>query len=307
MAVTQAQAREQPAQRPGAEKSLADTGWGWQAGVGRAGSGGSVGHRWCLKLCLSACGEITVAWVESGSHVQGQTQVMVAVVSVCLDEMRGPPGWDYGVDERWTPERLRVRAQELMTERLWGCKPGRHWGAALWAQGLTHPRPTQIPAGSVGPMESWSPPPGPPSQGERPGCCCCCSPRQAHTHLASCPLGGALESLGMGSPQWQEAPQEQSLQGCFGPVLRLGYQGVLATAPGVDFQLRPLEPQGHQTQFPCRSWRRPCGQAWRPAPSTVLGALFSSCLCPCSPLPQKRPASSGLQLGCCLTRTCSSP
>lgn len=129
MAVTQAQAREQPAQRPGAEKSLADTGWGWQAGVGHAGSGGSVGHRWCLKLCLSACGEITVAWVESGSHVQGQTQVMVAVVSVCLDEMRGPPGWDYGVDERWTPERLRVRAQELMTERLWGCKPGRHWGA----------------------------------------------------------------------------------------------------------------------------------------------------------------------------------
>ena len=68
MAVTQAQAREQPAQRPGAEKSLADTGWGWQAGVGRAGSGGSVGHRWCLKLCLSACGEITVAWVPRGSE-----------------------------------------------------------------------------------------------------------------------------------------------------------------------------------------------------------------------------------------------
>lgn len=40
---------------------------------------------------------------------------MVAVVSVCLDEMRGAPGWDYGVDERGTPERLRVRGQELMT------------------------------------------------------------------------------------------------------------------------------------------------------------------------------------------------
>ena len=102
---------------------------GWQAGVGRAGPGGSVGHQWPLKLCLSACREVTVAWVESGPHVQGQTQVMVAVVSVCLDEMRGPPGWDYGVDERWTPERLSVGGQELMTERLWGCNPGRHWGA----------------------------------------------------------------------------------------------------------------------------------------------------------------------------------
>lgn len=56
---------------------------------------------------------------------------MAAVVSVCLDEMRGPPGWDQGVDERWTPERLRVggtgaddrEAMGVQARKILGCLP----------------------------------------------------------------------------------------------------------------------------------------------------------------------------------------